>query len=432
MVLNDLEFQLTLTTKLPPAPKPQQAASSTAPSSPTKSAKSGSVFSRLLSSPKKRAAEKERKEREDAEVAERQRQAEEKERKRLSAKPTPWDLMRELVDGRTGSFARAYVSLKSHEQQCFGRQLTVDVPCFNEWALEKDASVVSSVRSKRNNGNLAFGRTDGTIRRPPYTIGQLELQLLFIPKPKNATDDAMPKSMSSAVREMKAAEQVKEVSWEGCLSQQGGDCPYWRRRFFRLQGTKLTAFHEATHQPRATINLSKASKLIDDKSALVADPTSGNPSAKKRRKSAFAEDDDGYQFVEDGFRIRFANGETIDFYADNVQQKEGWMKALSQSVGKPATASKQPSWTDVVLAKERAEGRPSSSRSTESETDRKTSNRTDASAELTSKGTSNIPVKREPSTRPPPPPKDQVRSATPPMNPRTGHRERSQVKSMIF
>lgn len=225
VVLEDLEFQLTLTTKLPPAPKQTPIPPPPAPPSPTKSTKShNSMFSRLLSSPKKRA-EKERREREEAADAERRRQEEYERAKRASVRTTPWDMMREVVDAKSGSFARAYVSLKSHETQCFGRQCTVDIPCFNEWALEKDVSVVSSVRSKRNNGNLGFGRADGAIRRPPYTVGKLELQLLFVPKPKNATDNDMPKSMSGAVREMKAAEQVKESTWEGCLSQQGGDCP---------------------------------------------------------------------------------------------------------------------------------------------------------------------------------------------------------------
>ncbi|GAB7348685.1 hypothetical protein MBLNU459_g7431t1 [Dothideomycetes sp. NU459] len=418
VVLEDLEFQLTLTTKLPPAPK-QAPLPPQAPPSPTKSTKSSnSMFSRLLSSPKKRA-ERERREREEAAEVERRRQ-EEHERKRASVKPTPWDHMREVVDAKSGSFARAYVSLKSHETQCFGRQLTVDIPCFNEWALEKDVSVVSSVRSKRNNGNLGFGRTDGTIRRPPYTIGKLELQLLFVPKPKNASDSDMPKSMSGAIREMKAAEQVKESTWEGTLSQQGGDCPYWRRRFFRLQGTKLTAYHEHTMQPRATINLSKASKLIDDKTSLIADPTSANPSSSKRRKSAFAEEDDGYQFVEEGFRIRFANGETIDFYADNAAQKDGWMAALSQSVGKPASNTTTAKWTDVILAKERsaANAAKAVAATTKDEgTDRKSSGRSQASSSRSG---------------PSVPPKDGVRSSTPPMSPRTGHRDRQAVKSMIF
>lgn len=54
-------------------------------------------------------------------------------------------------------------------------------------------------------------------------------------------------------------------------------------------------------------------------------------------------------FVEEGFRIRFANGETIDFYADSAAEKDGWMKVLSEVVGKDL--SKPRSWTDIVIAK---------------------------------------------------------------------------------
>jgi hypothetical protein len=117
-----------------------------------------------------------------------------------------------------------------------------------------------------------------------------------------------------------------------------------------LNGTKLTAYHEATHQPRATINLAKATKLIDDKTALQ------QPSPTKtggRRKSAFAEEEEGYMFVEEGFRIRFANGEVIDFYADNTAQKDGWMKVLSETVGKDVAGGK--AWTQMVLDKEQKE-----------------------------------------------------------------------------
>jgi hypothetical protein len=44
-------------------------------------------------------------------------------------------------------------------------------------------------------------------------------------------------------------------------------------------------------------------------------------------------------FVEEGFRIRFANGETIDFYADSTAEKEGWMHALVEVVGKESRSS---------------------------------------------------------------------------------------------
>ena len=57
-------------------------------------------------------------------------------------------------------------------------------------------------------------------------------------------------------------------------------------------------------------------------------------------------------FVEEGFRIRFANGETIDFYADSAADKDGWMKVLAEVVGKDS--SKPKAWTDIVLARQRA------------------------------------------------------------------------------
>jgi hypothetical protein len=117
-----------------------------------------------------------------------------------------------------------------------------------------------------------------------------------------------------------------------------------------LEGSKLTAFHETTRQPRATINLAKASRLIDDKSTLTKTEFSGKGGA--RRRSAFAADEEGYMFVEEGFRVRFANGEVIDFYADNTAEKEGWMRALAEVVGKDSKSSK--SWTEIVLKRERA------------------------------------------------------------------------------
>lgn len=454
VVLDDLEFQLTLTTKLPPPPKRDIST----PPSPTKSLRSqkAGAFSRFLSSPRKRA-EKERKAREDEEIEERKSQ-EAAQRKRASIQPSAWDLLHELVNSADGSFARAYVNLKSHETQCYGRQLTVDVPCYNEWALENDAHVMDSVRSKR-------GANTGPIRRPPYVVGHLELQLLYVPKPRAATDETMPKSMGSAVREMGRAREVKEVVHESHLSQQGGDCTvssvvvfppahvkanneqqHWRRRFFRLQGPQLTAYHEQTHQKRAVINLAKASRLVDDKRMLVADPASSpSKSSRKRRKSAFAEEDEGYQYVEEGFRIRFSNGETIDFYADSIAEKEAWMEVLAQVIGKPAAADphKGQRWTDMVLGREKLMGVPPAplpKDGTEAKEFTKPApplplTRQTSDRKAIAKSAPNSPVKMAPpSHRAPAPPMASARPRprTPPMSERRGHRTRDAVKSMIF
>ncbi|KAL9029525.1 MAG: hypothetical protein Q9196_002239 [Gyalolechia fulgens] len=336
VVLNDLEFQLTLQTKIEePKARPVVESPTKAPVSPKKSA-----FSKVFASPRKRK-EIELREQEEARKADRQRQ-QDAQANRRSVQPTAWDLLHNLV-AKDGSFARSYVCLKDHESQAFGRPYVVDVPCFNEWAMEEVQAAIS-VKSKRSTHSM------GLQRKAPYRIGKLELQLFYVPKPKDAKDGDMPKSMNACIRELKEAESSSTKKWEGNLSQQGGDCPYWRRRFFTLEGSKFTAYHESTRQPRATINLSKASKLIDDKSSLVQKDTAGKSGG--RRKSAFAEEEEGYMFVEEGFRIRFANGETIDFYADSAAEKDGWMKALSEVVGKDLSKPKR--WTDIVIAKHRA------------------------------------------------------------------------------
>ena len=208
VVLDDLEFQLTLQTKLEPPAVPQIVA---APARAVNHKKSHSTFRNLLSSPKKRK-EQERKAQEEADRAALQEQQEAQAAAKRNHQATAWDLLHDLV-GPDGSFARAYVCLNNHENQAYGRPLTVDIPCFNEWAVDNTGA--SSVKSKRG----------GVVRRPPYRVGKLTLQLLYVPKPRGAKDEDMPKSMNACIRELKEAEEVKDTSWEGPLSQQGGDCP---------------------------------------------------------------------------------------------------------------------------------------------------------------------------------------------------------------
>ena len=215
---------------------------------------------------------------------------------------------------------------------------------------------------------------------------------------------------------------------------------YWRRRFFRLEGTKLTAYHESTRQPRATINLAKASKLMDDRSALQ------QPSATKRggrRKSGFAEDEEGYMFVEEGFRIRFANGEVIDFYADSREQKEAWMKVLSETVGKDIAQNK--GWAAMVLEKERKERKEraqlaSTQPTTPASNVSRPGHTRTQSHDVQPAKPSSSPVKghaRTQSHAPAPPLKDVRMSHAPTPRPRTQESaarsgRRDQVRSMIF
>ena len=208
VVPNELEFQLTLNAKLV-KPEPKRVVAS-----PTKlKAQKPSTFSRVFASPKKRKVLEMRQKEEEQRIAhENQRSAQVN---KAPVQPSTWDLLSPLA-AEDGSFGRSYVCLKDHESRCYGRPYVVDVACFNEWATE-EVSHSSSVKSKRGSTNVQ--------RRAPYKVAKLELQLLFVPKPKGANDDDMPKSMNSCIRELKEAELAVSRNWEGHLSQQGGDCP---------------------------------------------------------------------------------------------------------------------------------------------------------------------------------------------------------------
>jgi hypothetical protein len=52
----------------------------------------------------------------------------------------------------------------------------------------------------------------------------------------------MPKSMNACIRELKEAEEVKDTTWEGPLSQQGGDCPVSAVRNSSCLSHRLTFF----------------------------------------------------------------------------------------------------------------------------------------------------------------------------------------------
>lgn len=62
-------------------------------------------------------------------------------------------------------------------------------------------------------------------------------------------------------------------------------------------------------------------------------------------------------FVEEGFRIRFSNGELIDFYADSAADKEGWMRVLDQCIGKGGEEKGSGKWCELVLKREESQAR---------------------------------------------------------------------------
>ncbi|BFZ53470.1 Bud site selection protein bud4 [Savitreella phatthalungensis] len=249
-----------------------------------------------------------------------------------------------------GSFARAHLSLKQFQEQCFGRPVSTTVPLYNEWATEPTGASSSSKHPQ-------------TRRRRPYQIADMEIQLLYVPPCSDPS--SFPTSLGAAVRDVRDAEWHRQTHLDSFLSQRGADCPFWRRRKFRLDGAKLVASHAQTGNPRATINLAKLVAVTDDRDTLTAPEVDvGKGDARKRRKSGFADpksaapspaltgdgdDDEGYLHVTTGWRLKFANGEVIDFYADNVADKERWVNVLRAIVRK---IPPRKAWCNVVLDRE--------------------------------------------------------------------------------
>ena len=114
-------------------------------------------------------------------------------------------------------------------------------------------------------------------------------------------------------------------------------------------GASLVGYHESTRARRATINLAKSTRVVDDRESLIETPPA--KTRGHRRKSAFqAEEADGYMYLEEGFRIWFGNGEVIDFRADTREEKREWVNVLHGVVGKVPVRK---DWADAVLQKEK-------------------------------------------------------------------------------
>lgn len=238
----------------------------------------------------------------------------------------PWEDLT-AVDG---SFGRIYVAFSQYESEIYGRAATFEIPLYNEWSTN----------------HISLSGIGKKVKKEPYQIGTLQVQMMFVPRASKSEE--LPGSIKEALNDIRDAVKTRErqnspvvineaeeeeIKFNGYLSQLGGDCKYWRRRFFVLHDTTLTAFSETSHKPRAVVNLKKAIRIIQDKDTLI------KPSSDKRRKSGFAENEDGYLFADQGFRISFLNGEIIEFYGDN---KADWVKYLNKVI-----AAK-----DVLLAKE--------------------------------------------------------------------------------
>lgn len=211
-----------------------------------------------------------------------------------------------------GSFARCYIDLQQFEDQITGKALQFDLNCFNEWET-------------MSNGDQPMRRGK------PYKIAQLEVKMLYVPR--SDPREILPTSIRSAYESINELNNEQNNYFEGYLHQEGGDCPIYKKRFFKLMGTSLLAHSEISHKTRAKINLSKVVDLI------YVDKENIDRSNHRNFSDVL--------LLDHAFKIKFANGELIDFCAPNKQEMKLWIQNLQEIIYRNRFR-RQP-WVNLML-----------------------------------------------------------------------------------
>ncbi|CCJ30622.1 unnamed protein product [Pneumocystis jirovecii] len=234
-----------------------------------------------------------------------------------------------------GSFGRSYVSLKMLKDNAYGRSYMTTIPCMNEWTKKV----------------VAKGKNRQLLKVKPYIICQLKIMAFYVPFVPEQPKGTLPKSMSACIKDIKNAEWICKLNYEGLLIQHGGDCLYRKKRYFCLTGLKLTSYHESTRSVRSNINLVKAVSVLDDQQLCINSKPSTDTKDVKNGYSVLLESDGDYMFIKGGFCIKFMNGEVINFYAESEDEKIRWVRVLNAAIKK---ANEVKPWSLYVIYKQKA------------------------------------------------------------------------------
>lgn len=323
----NLEFSLTLFTQKEAAPPP----------SPTKKEKTGSItksfVSRLLRSPKKE--------------------------KPISSQQTERLDPLAAYTNREGAFGRVDLVFETVAAQSLGKCFTVDLPVRGVADPVSSISGHSSVSSRRH---ADFSRNLSRTR------GHLRLKLFYLPPMPSVPKKLMPENLKECVLGMDNAQwHLGEPRLSGILTQQGGDCRTWRRRPVKAQGTSLICFNDVTKRPIVKIDLSKAKSIDEnwdpyDPSLIKNDKTVEGGKMVSRESmvnkfNADEEPDESYH-VPNSFRITFADGEVISFFADTDQERKQWVSAMKEMIDSkrpPIAMWAQVAW-DIIRGIEKKHG----------------------------------------------------------------------------
>ncbi|EMR11774.1 hypothetical protein PNEG_00201 [Pneumocystis murina B123] len=234
-----------------------------------------------------------------------------------------------------GSIGRSYLSLKMFKDHAFGCLYTTTVTCMNEWTKKA----------------VVKGKKQQVLKVKSYIICQLKINAFYVPFVPGQAKETLPKSLSACVKDIKNAEWVSKLHYEGLLIQHGGDCLYRKKRYFRLSGLKLTSYHESSKSIRSNINLAKVKMVLNDQQLSInSKKMTQVMHSENSKQSTILEGDNDYMFAQNGFCIKFFNGEIINFYADSEDEKVRWVRVLDAVIKK---AGQVKPWSLYVLQKQK-------------------------------------------------------------------------------
>lgn len=197
-----------------------------------------------------------------------------------------------------GTFGK--LKLQVDLEEIKGNCKEVELDLINEWEHQRPTK-----NSYQPNNN------DQLIKLSPHAIGKISVKTLYLPRSSNY--EKLPPSISIAYEILKKLKEQELICNEGYLSQEGGDCSLWKRRFFKLKGTELVAYHEMSLKPRAKFNLLKVVKITHE---------------FKKNERNFTDE----ILMSNCFKLVFKNGEIINFNADTKDEKLKWINVLEKVV----------------------------------------------------------------------------------------------------
>ncbi|KAJ1025183.1 hypothetical protein NDA16_002688 [Ustilago loliicola] len=336
----NLEFSLTLVVQRDAhLMEPQR------PSSPTRREHGSPTLkglSRFFTSPKKQAAKREQQEREAA--------------AELAVQASRTEPMLAYIN-REGAFGRTGVIFERVASQCYARCMVLDLPVHGVSNPTGSISGPSSIASRSHVSMLSqdFRQNLSKVR------GTLRLKLFYLPPLPSIPRDGLPENLGECIRGMQNAAWHRSEPWQtGTLTQLGGDCVSWRRRPVQAQGQHLICFNAVTKKPTVKIDLSKAVYVEElgnhvNGGSMIFPAATSQAMGRSRTMASYAttgtlaeeEDADANYHVDRSFRITFADGERITFFADTEGEKAQWVKVISDLIGSEVPPN--PLWAQALL-----------------------------------------------------------------------------------